>query len=74
VFATLSVDPGSRTRLCQELDAGHVHGDMPCNRPASVHCRRSGEDVCERHESGHAARTLCGQGEHELIPVPSAGA
>lgn len=69
MFAALNVDPISHSRTCQEVDAGHVHGTMPCTRPATVHCRRSGENVCGRHENGHAARTHCGQGEHEPIPV-----
>lgn len=68
MFATLVIDPAAHVRACQDVDYGHVHGDVPCSRPAAVHCRRSGEDVCARHESGHAARTGCGQGDHEAIP------
>jgi hypothetical protein len=73
VFTTLIVDPVSLVRVCQDVNAGHVHGTVPCSNPAAVHCRRSGTDVCERHESGHAARTNCGQGEHEVIPVLEVG-
>jgi len=69
MFATLLVDPITAARACQAVDAGHVHGTMPCNQAAAVHCRRSGEDVCARHESGHATRTGCGQGEHDPIPA-----
>jgi hypothetical protein len=74
VFATLIIDPITPVRVCQDVDYGHVHGDVPCTTAAAIHCRRSGEDVCARHESGHAARTGCGQGDHEAIPGTPRGA
>jgi hypothetical protein len=69
VLNALNIDPATLARVCQQVDAGHVHGTMPCHTRATVHCRRNGEDVCDRHESGHASRTGCGQGEHEPIPA-----
>ncbi len=69
MFTALNLDPAAGTRTCQAVDTGHVHGSRPCPSRATVHCRRNGEDVCERHETGHAARTRCGQGEHEAIPT-----
>ncbi len=69
MFNSLNVHPATHARVCQAVDAGHVHGTMPCYSRATVHCRHNGADVCERHESGHAARIGCGQGEHEPIPT-----
>jgi hypothetical protein len=66
-----NIDPVGRARVCQDVDAGHVHGTVVCRARATIHCRRNGQDVCPRHESGHAARTGCGQGEHEPLPVLS---
>lgn len=61
-------EPGTRTRRCQTVDKGTLHGALPCNARASVHCLRTGEDLCTRHESGHTARVRCGQGEHTRLP------
>ncbi len=74
MFSVLNTNPATHSRMCQSVDVGHVHGTVPCRARATVHCLRNGEDVCQRHESGHVVRTRCGQGEHEQIPVLVLGA
>jgi hypothetical protein len=61
-------EPHTGTRLCQTIDRGQVHGAFPCNAHAVVHCLRTGEDLCRRHEPEHSARVACGQGEHMDVP------
>jgi hypothetical protein len=50
------------------IDRGPVHGALPCNALATIHCLRTGEDLCSRHEPEHTSRVRCGQGEHMDVP------
>jgi hypothetical protein len=68
MYRTLIANPQTRVRHCQTVERGGAHGALPCNGRASVHCLRTGEDLCPRHESAHTARVRCGQGEHIEIP------
>ena len=68
MYRTSIAEPGLATRRCQTIDRGLVHGALPCNGHATIHCLRTGEDLCARHESEHMARVRCGQGEHMDVP------
>jgi len=68
MYRTAIAEPGVVTRRCQMIDRTPVHGALPCNVLATVHCLRTGEDLCSRHEPEHTSRVRCGQGEHMDVP------
>jgi len=68
MYRTVIADPAVATRRCQTIDRNPVHGALPCGVHARVHCLRTGEDLCSRHEPEHTSRVRCGQGEHIEVP------
>jgi len=68
MYRTAIAEPGVVTRRCQMIDRTPVHGALPCNVLATIHCLRTGEDLCSRHEPEHTSRVRCGQGEHMGVP------
>jgi hypothetical protein len=69
MLGPLATVPRVHTRTCPAVDLGGAHGARPCTRSVEIHCRRTGGEMCLRHESAHVSLVGCGQGEHEAIPA-----